>query len=551
MKSIKNLFLLLLLSSIKFTFSQDINIFFKTDSFEINSSNAELLINFLKANEIDKNKYRFEIIGHTDNEGDFAYNKTLSYKRALKTKNFLFYNGIDTTNTILRAEGEYKPISTNLTESGKSLNRRVSINISPWNQRLSYLLPDSLVIEEYDFHSQDGYEKKINECCVIKFKPNAFADSIGKEIYGKIKLKITYFNNAESIITTGISMQSSINDMDILYKSHLMFKIEAFYNGKLLNTVYENYVTIDCNCVEKYNDSELFSFENGDWKIIPKNSKETNDESNKSTTNDNSKTEITPPASKNNPNPAIGGGNGKIKKDTCIKIHTNCACVDLLAGNEKYNNVTKKDELSWAFKPIYPNKIDSITDYNEMYKSLDFTRKGYNTKYVYNSKDLNIKVSISKKGFFFKKQYLKIKTSNSKDFPELKPIQKYSWVINKSSIYYNNSLKKKTFSDIRIYKKEKNNYILELKTNDSIITFNVSGDKKLNADDYLKYESILNTLSIKVSDSLKKDLKRKDREYADYWCQVWHCYKIIMPEEQKALSYDNWRFYTKTHKNEF
>lgn len=66
-----------------------------------------------------------EIVGHTDNIGDDAYNNPLSEKRAQAVANFLSANKIAQGRLRVRGEGERKPIDTNETEEGRSRNRRV------------------------------------------------------------------------------------------------------------------------------------------------------------------------------------------------------------------------------------------------------------------------------------------------------------------------------------------------------------------------------------------------------------------------------------------
>lgn len=69
-----------------------------------------------------------EIIGHTDNTGSDQYNIELSMKRASSVEN-LIASLIDTSNikVNLRGQGSQFPISSNQTEEGRQLNRRVEI----------------------------------------------------------------------------------------------------------------------------------------------------------------------------------------------------------------------------------------------------------------------------------------------------------------------------------------------------------------------------------------------------------------------------------------
>lgn len=67
------------------------------------------------------------IHGHTDNIGSQAYNMVLSENRALSTKEYLMIHGIEEDRIRTRAHGKLQPYSTNETEEGRALNRRVEL----------------------------------------------------------------------------------------------------------------------------------------------------------------------------------------------------------------------------------------------------------------------------------------------------------------------------------------------------------------------------------------------------------------------------------------
>ncbi len=69
----------------------------------------------------------FEIAGHTDNSGNARSNSWISKQRATVVKDYLVSKGIDELRFIVRGYGADKPLSTNQTRKGRSLNRRVSL----------------------------------------------------------------------------------------------------------------------------------------------------------------------------------------------------------------------------------------------------------------------------------------------------------------------------------------------------------------------------------------------------------------------------------------
>ena len=68
---------------------------------------------------------KFRIEGHTDSDGDEAYNQKLSQERAASVKSLLVDSGIDASRFETIGYGESKPIDDNTTPEGKANNRRV------------------------------------------------------------------------------------------------------------------------------------------------------------------------------------------------------------------------------------------------------------------------------------------------------------------------------------------------------------------------------------------------------------------------------------------
>ena len=67
----------------------------------------------------------FSIEGHTDSDGDEAFNMKLSEDRALAVKAKMVTMGIDENRMKTKGCGESQPLSDNSTPEGKANNRRV------------------------------------------------------------------------------------------------------------------------------------------------------------------------------------------------------------------------------------------------------------------------------------------------------------------------------------------------------------------------------------------------------------------------------------------
>jgi len=71
------------------------------------------------------------IAGHTDATGSEESNQRLSEQRALSVKNALAGQGVNAMRMNTVGYGESKPVADNATESGRLMNRRVLITITP------------------------------------------------------------------------------------------------------------------------------------------------------------------------------------------------------------------------------------------------------------------------------------------------------------------------------------------------------------------------------------------------------------------------------------
>jgi outer membrane protein OmpA-like peptidoglycan-associated protein len=73
----------------------------------------------------DNPDLKFEVGGHTDSDGDDAYNLKLSQQRADAVKDQLVKMGIAVARLTSKGYGETKPLAPNTTPEGKANNRRV------------------------------------------------------------------------------------------------------------------------------------------------------------------------------------------------------------------------------------------------------------------------------------------------------------------------------------------------------------------------------------------------------------------------------------------
>lgn len=79
----------------------------------------------------------FSVIGHSDSAGAEELNEQLSLERAQAVANVLMLGGVSRQRLQLSSMGENEPRADNSTETGRHLNRRVEIVMTPYSSRMA------------------------------------------------------------------------------------------------------------------------------------------------------------------------------------------------------------------------------------------------------------------------------------------------------------------------------------------------------------------------------------------------------------------------------
>lgn len=100
---------------------------FKTDSAELTSESLAIL-DGVSGTLVANPGIKVEVAGHTDSDGDDAYNKDLSQRRSESVVSYLAGKGVPAENMSAKGYGEEQPIAGNDSAEGKAQNRRVELN---------------------------------------------------------------------------------------------------------------------------------------------------------------------------------------------------------------------------------------------------------------------------------------------------------------------------------------------------------------------------------------------------------------------------------------
>ncbi len=148
------------------SYDKTYHVFFDKNERTIERGYETLLAN-LSADYKKHPESKWIITGHTDNEGDAAYNQKLSCERATDVAAYLEKYGVPKDHLIIDCKGESMPAYDNTTDIGKQNNRRVELKLA--GNKQSYV-SKSTVTNKLKTDSVIGSK-------LIKNFPNPFVES--------------------------------------------------------------------------------------------------------------------------------------------------------------------------------------------------------------------------------------------------------------------------------------------------------------------------------------------------------------------------------------
>lgn len=104
------------------------NIFFDFNSANLKAASQTELIKLFELLQQNKS-LRIRITGYTDNIGETTYNQKLSTERAFAVYSYLIKNGVKANRLEYKGFGDSRPLSSNETEEGRSINRRTEVEV--------------------------------------------------------------------------------------------------------------------------------------------------------------------------------------------------------------------------------------------------------------------------------------------------------------------------------------------------------------------------------------------------------------------------------------
>lgn len=202
-------------------------VYFAKDQSQLNEQSIKTINEFITSIQTEK-EYSISIHGHTDHDGSHDYNHTLSEKRASAVHNYLLEKGLHHLNLLSFYYGETEPIKNNKHEQGKSLNRRVEIEVvyteKERKREIELAHKKEKIKEEVIEKDTILYGKSGS---MVTIPPCAFEPYPIEEVKFEIKEVFTIQDMLDNNVIT-------VDDNGNCLRSGGMLYIKAFYNGKRL-----------------------------------------------------------------------------------------------------------------------------------------------------------------------------------------------------------------------------------------------------------------------------------------------------------------------------
>ncbi|MFT6747290.1 MAG: hypothetical protein ACJAZ2_001640 [Glaciecola sp.] len=197
---------------------------FEKDQSSLTDSAKAILIAFVHEFRKSRNRMDLRIIGHTDSDGDNAYNKQLSVNRAQTVRLFLISKGVK-NRISLYSKGENQLLRNGQTKAAHQTNRRVEINVQQRTKQ-KHNLYGTAAGQVHEVNTNKATELIGVKGTRIRFPKNSF-----KLPHGDSLVEVTFreYTTKEDALFANLS---TITPNGQLIESKGMVHIKARVNGK-------------------------------------------------------------------------------------------------------------------------------------------------------------------------------------------------------------------------------------------------------------------------------------------------------------------------------
>lgn len=207
-------------------------VYFATDSFTLtpdNSNQLAGLVNGLPAT----GEVELYISGHTDAEGNSAYNMNLSQRRVNAVQLALIQLGVAPNAIHIAYYGETRPTASNSATETKAKNRRVEVAVKHTviNSIADIAATDSAFMpQQFSINTATANTIKGRNGIQVTIPAQAFANAQGQPVSGNVTVTLTEYNDVASAFMHGITSMSTHGVLE----SGGMYRLQAQAGGQQL-----------------------------------------------------------------------------------------------------------------------------------------------------------------------------------------------------------------------------------------------------------------------------------------------------------------------------
>jgi len=219
----KTLLTIILVVATLISFGQSSLIYFDKDSYSLSNNTKQKLDSLIEVIKQTPSINEIAVIGHTDSDASFQYNKDLSLKRARKVKEYLSSNGLQNRFHVL-SKSESELVNDNKTELEKSKNRRVEIIQDYSTNNFAYESLESN-FQEFSISPKQDTLITCKEGTLLKIDSGTF--NLINET-SNLTIRVEEFYKKSDFISSNLTTLTSNND---LLESRGMINIEVYQDN--------------------------------------------------------------------------------------------------------------------------------------------------------------------------------------------------------------------------------------------------------------------------------------------------------------------------------
>lgn len=208
---------------------------FKTGVSKLSAQQEERIDSVLGLLKKNARNYDVSIVGHADSLGSAESNYRMSLKRASCGKAYLLSKGFSVYRITVSGRGLTEPLFTNMTEAGRTGNRRIEFTFREKAVVIKNIGGITLNKKRYVINAESGKVIKYASGTQISIPPNVFVDANGKAVKGKVEVSYQEYRDAIDFMLGDIPMNFHEHGEEQQFNSAGMFKLLAFQNGRPLS----------------------------------------------------------------------------------------------------------------------------------------------------------------------------------------------------------------------------------------------------------------------------------------------------------------------------